>query len=101
MSKNIQCLIDYNLTAGDHSKQMPNFLLCVSLTKTDTGEIDVDLGPGSHINRIGECVVTDPEELALRLRKKGKRKQEETPQKGRRRKLRPQAQSTPRKKHDV
>ncbi|KAH3891472.1 hypothetical protein DPMN_015574 [Dreissena polymorpha] len=96
MSKNVQCLIDYYLTAGDHSKQMPNFLLCGSLTKTEKGEIEFDLGPDSHINRIGECVVTDPGELALRLRKKGKRKPEETPQKGRRRKLRPQAQSTPR-----
>ncbi|XP_052775783.1 substance-P receptor-like [Mya arenaria] len=49
---------------------------------------EFDLGPDTHVTSIGKCVVTDLEELALRLKKGGKRRQDETPQ---RRKLRPHA----------
>ncbi|WAR22724.1 hypothetical protein MAR_036393 [Mya arenaria] len=69
MSKNVQCLLDYYLTAGGHSKQMPNFLLFGSLVQTNTGVTEFDLGPDTHVTSIGKCVVTDLEELALRLKK--------------------------------
>jgi hypothetical protein len=40
LSKNVSCLIQYYISAGNHSAQLPDFLTNGCLTKTKTGEID-------------------------------------------------------------
>ncbi|CAC5425792.1 unnamed protein product [Mytilus coruscus] len=101
LATNVQCLIDYYLTAGYHNKDLPDFISRGCLKKTQAGEIEFDLGEESKILNIETIwktsentftVPTDP--IAL-----GKRKSTETPQKGRRRKQKPVA-STP-KKNDI
>lgn len=98
LAKNVQCLIDYYLTAGHHCTEMPNFFVSGSFIKTKDGEIEYDLGPDSCLNGIHECLVSDVKDLTYRLRQQRKRKQDFTPTKRRRRrrKLCPQASSTPR-----
>jgi hypothetical protein len=44
LSKNVSCLIQYYLSAGNHSAQLPDFLTNGCLTKTKTGEIGYDFG---------------------------------------------------------
>jgi hypothetical protein len=39
LSKNVSCLIQYYISAGNHSAQLPDFLTNGCLTKTKTGEI--------------------------------------------------------------
>ncbi|KAL4238434.1 hypothetical protein ACF0H5_003142 [Mactra antiquata] len=84
MARNIKCLIDYYMTAGDHFQPMPNFLQHGSLSKNKDGEIEYDLGPDSHIKCIEECLLTDVDELASKVKYRQKRKPDETPQKGQR-----------------
>ncbi|CAC5387721.1 unnamed protein product [Mytilus coruscus] len=101
LATNVQCLIDYYLTAGYHNKDLPDFISRGCLKKAQAGEIEFDLGEESKILNIETIwktsentftVPTDP--IAL-----GKRKSTETPQKGRRRKQKPVASTL--KKNDI
>ncbi|CAC5425801.1 unnamed protein product [Mytilus coruscus] len=44
LATNVQCLIDYYLTAGYHNKYLPDFISRGCLKKTEAGEIEFDLG---------------------------------------------------------
>ncbi|KAK6175974.1 hypothetical protein SNE40_014346 [Patella caerulea] len=117
LSKNINCLLQYYSTAGYHSSYNPNFIEDGCLMKTQYGDIEYDLGPDAKFKELNEILPISPGELLdkIGLHKKkvpsssqsittssaissstsSKRKPNETPQKGRRRKTRPQT-STPR-----
>ena len=121
LSKNVSCLIQYYLSAGNHSAQLPDFLTNGCLTKTKTGEIEYDFGEHAYISDLQslltiprevdlqslptfprevdlQSLLTIPrEELLLKMnasKKTVKRKLTTTPQKGRRRKVKSQT-STP------
>jgi hypothetical protein len=97
LSKNVSCLIQYYLSAGNHSAQLPDFLTNGCLTKTKTGEIEYDFGEHAYISDLQSLLTIPREELLLKMnanKKTVKRKLTTTPQKGRRRKVKSQA-STP------
>ena len=97
LSKNVSCLILYYLSAGNHSAQLPDFLTNGCLTKTKTGEIEYDFGEHAYISDLQYLLTIPREELLLKMnanKKTVKRKLTTTPQKGKRRKVKPQA-STP------
>jgi hypothetical protein len=97
LSKNVSCLIQYYLSAGNHSAQLPDLLTNGCLAKTKTGEIEYDFGEHAYISDLQSLLTIPREELLLKMnanKKTVKRKLTTTPQKGRRRKVKSQA-STP------
>ncbi|XP_071085902.1 uncharacterized protein [Haliotis cracherodii] len=82
----IQLQVEYLETAGYHDADLPDFMASSCLKITKTGEVEYDFGPEVHMN---------VQDIQTKI-KDGKRKQEDTPQKGQRRKR--QLTSTPRKK---
>ena len=59
LSKNVSCLIQYYLSAGNHSAQLPDFLTNGCLTKTKTGEIEYDFGEHAYISDL-QSLLTIP-----------------------------------------
>ncbi|CAC5399881.1 unnamed protein product [Mytilus coruscus] len=108
LSLNINCLIKYYLSAGQHTAILPNFLQDGCLLKLPTGEIEYNLGSEASVDSESEILIFPPKELAAKLKncqlkrkkqinkKSGmKRRPEDTPQKGARKKI--QQTSTPKK----
>lgn len=101
LSLNVICYIKYLLTAGTADTRLPNFLSDGCLTKSVSGEIEFELGEEAHVEDISSMILVPPNVLLEKnkqTRKKttSKRKQNETPQKGRRKKLQNRT-STPKK----
>ncbi|XP_053400011.1 uncharacterized protein LOC123523032 [Mercenaria mercenaria] len=97
LSKNVQCLAEYYLTAGKHDAPLPNFLENGCLQRLPDGTIEYNLGRDSSIKEVQEAFTSDHADLLGRIKDNKKRRQDDTPQKGARRKLKPKATSTPKK----
>ena len=86
------------MTAGNHSAATPDFLQDGCLTKLRDGSIECNLGDETQVNDIRTYLMVNRDIICAKLSnpkiKMGKRKPENTPQKGRRRKLKPYT-STP------
>ena len=89
----IQLQIDYLLTTGKHDAKLPEFLAKNCLVKNPSGHIEYDFGEDSHVSA---STLTEMVMSSIKTPTKKKRKAEDTPQKGLRRKL-PLKSSTPRK----
>ncbi|CAC5387981.1 unnamed protein product [Mytilus coruscus] len=94
LAKNVDCLIQYYLSAGLHFAPMPEFLVEGCLLKLQSGEIEYNFGPESLAKDIkGERLFPEKKKLP-------KRKIPRTPQKSKKWKLKPQA-STLKNKHSM
>lgn len=98
------CLIDSHLqyigTAGYHDALLPDFIGNGGLQTTEGGGMEYDFGPDAYIGDV-ETMLTIPSEnfqnkLRMARTVSRKRRQDETPQKGQRRKRYQPATSTPR-----
>ena len=94
---------------GNHAASLQDFLKSGCLKKVEVGQIEYDMGPDSHISDASELLTIDESDLqktmkaakvikSLPITKKPavskKRQQQETPQKGQRRKKRSSDAST-------
>ena len=99
----LDCHLAYLVTAGMASAPTPNFMQYGCLQKCSDGTIQYDLGEDVHTDCPEDQLTADPECIAKKLNftlaRPRKRTLPSTPQKGRRRKSRPQATSTPKKAH--
>ena len=94
----IDSLLEYYLSAGKHDAKLPDFLSAGSLRKMSTGEIEYNLGDDTFTPDISKLLVYSTEHLKGKMKlcsKVKKRKHDETPQKGRRRKTKKPSASTP------
>ncbi|VDI19243.1 Hypothetical predicted protein [Mytilus galloprovincialis] len=55
LATNVQCLIDYYLTAGYHNTNLFDFISKGCLKKTQAGEIEFDLGSTIHQEILRNC----------------------------------------------
>ncbi|XP_070182538.1 uncharacterized protein, partial [Littorina saxatilis] len=102
----IDLQIQYLFTAGNHSAKLPDFLEHDCFIQDEKGRIRHNFGPERRAEELNELLVLDEEHLkrSLEMAKhnKGKRLQDDTPQKGKRRKAaKRQLTSTPRKDTDA
>jgi len=90
MAELIDLQIQYLLTAGDASAPLPDFLAANCLKRTETGEVEYDFGCDSFMTsaELSSLTPTTP------VKKSKKRIAQNTPQKGRRKKI-PLKSSTP------
>jgi hypothetical protein len=96
LGKNVQCLVDYYHTAGHDEAPLPKFLEKGCMKKLIDGTIEYDFGADSYMKDVQEAIVIDQAEMLIKCQcHSKKRKQDDTPQKGARRKFKPNATSTP------
>ena len=98
----IDSLLEYYLSAGKHEAKLPDFMSAGSLKKLSTGEIEYDLGSDIFSPDINQLLAYSTGHLKSKMKlcsKVRKRKYDETPQKGRRRKTTKPSASTPKNTH--
>ncbi|CAG2250908.1 PCF11 [Mytilus edulis] len=68
LSLNINCLIKYYISAGQHTAFLPNFLQDGCLLKLSSGEIEYNLGSEASVDSESEILIYPPKELASKLK---------------------------------